>query len=473
MPPKKRKRTTVREALTNSGGDIITLQFEPSSRTLTDWTPDLIRSAELLAQGGNLRLAADLCEEMLADDRIKGVLETRVEGLLGLPLTFEEGVGRRKRSAKRQLEAEEDWDASCPEDQLAAVMKSGILLGAGLFQNAWRWRDNGRVIGQIQHYRERFLRYDENDRTWKVLVDPGSEIVITPGDGQWGLYTPGGPSKPWLHGAWRGLSRWWLVKQLARSDWARHSEVHGSPARVAERTDTKTLDTMGVENRRQLAADLASLGRDSGIVLPPGYKLSLIEAVARTWEMFQAQVNMANMAITIILAGQNLTTEVSGGSLAAAQVHKEVRGDKIRMDDQTIATTVHDQNLVHWAGFNFGEPGLAPWPRRQVAPPMNVAEQGDAMGKLADGITKMNTALGNVRDDDGDPVEVDALELLSKAGIPLVKRETPANDSEGQGDTGDGGDSNGDGNGGGSNDGKKKAAPNRPAKQPPSRPTPR
>jgi hypothetical protein len=426
MPTKKRKRTTVREALTNQGGDPIVLQFEPSSRSLTDWTPDLIKSAELVAQGGNLRLAADLCEEMLADDRIKGVIETRVEGLLGLPLSFEEGVGRRKRSAKHALEAEEDWDASCPEDQTAAVMKWGILLGAGLFQNAWTWRDNGRVVGAIAHYRERFLRYDEASRGWKVLVDPGVEIDITPGDGQWGLYTPCGRHMPWLHGAWRGLSRWWLVKQLARSDWARHSEVHGSPARVAERTDVKMADTVSATSRRQIAEELQALGRDTGIVMPPGYKLTLVEAVARTWEMFQAQINMANAAITIILAGQNLTTEVSGGSLAAAQVHKEIRGDKIRMDDQTISTTIHDQNLVYWAGFNFGEPGLAPWPRRQVAPPMNIAEQGESIGKLGDGIQKMNAAIANVRDEDGDPVEVDALELLTKAGVPLVKREAPS-----------------------------------------------
>lgn len=36
--------------------------LEPSSRVYLTWTPEMLRSAEVLADGGNLRVAADLCE---------------------------------------------------------------------------------------------------------------------------------------------------------------------------------------------------------------------------------------------------------------------------------------------------------------------------------------------------------------------------------------------------------------------------
>ena len=58
-------------------------------RSTAIWTPDLLRVAEWEADAGRLRLAADLWESMLADDRLKGVLDTRTDALLGRPLSFE------------------------------------------------------------------------------------------------------------------------------------------------------------------------------------------------------------------------------------------------------------------------------------------------------------------------------------------------------------------------------------------------
>src|SRR5262245_35766096 len=103
------------------------LVTEPSVRTFCDWNPGLLRAARLQADGGSLRLAADLCEAMLADDRIQGVLRTRTRGLLGLKLSFEEGHGRRKKAAVRALEAEEDWWTAFPEDALGHLLDWATL----------------------------------------------------------------------------------------------------------------------------------------------------------------------------------------------------------------------------------------------------------------------------------------------------------------------------------------------------------
>src|SRR5689334_12299157 len=57
-----------------------TVYVEPSFRAFHEWTPTLLRGAELIADGGTLRAAADLCDAMLADDRLLGVLNKRVHG---------------------------------------------------------------------------------------------------------------------------------------------------------------------------------------------------------------------------------------------------------------------------------------------------------------------------------------------------------------------------------------------------------
>lgn len=373
------------KAQTESGRSI----REASARSFVTWTPALIRSAEILAQGGNLRLAADLAEEILIDDRVNGVLSSRIGGLLGLPLEFEPGLGRRKGRAIRALEAGEDWWSSFPEDQLSQLLGWGIVLGVGLGQMVWSYNDAGRVVGKLKTWHPRALRFDWNTREWMLQLDDSSEIIITPGDGTWILYTPYGANRPWAFALWRGLARWWLLKQYARSDFGRVGEM--TAARVGTAPQGAT-----VIDRRAFASDLQNMGSDTGICCPSGFDVKLIETKASTHELFVAQNKLANDGITILIGGQNLTTEVSGGSLAAAQVHAEVRADKIRNDDETLATTIHDQYLERWADLNFGDPGAAPWPLHETSPPTDTAALATTWSAAGDAINKWKLAGANV-----------------------------------------------------------------------------
>jgi len=78
---------------------------------------------------------------------------------------------------------------------------------------------------------------------------------------------------------------------------------------------------------------------------------------------------MADEAIAILIRGGNLGTNVEGGSRAAAETQAR-SGDlgNLRFDAQSWTTTVHDQSLVYWAEFNYGDKNLAPWPVYPVEP---------------------------------------------------------------------------------------------------------
>ncbi len=383
---------------------------EQTVRTFADWTPSMLRQARMQADSGSLRMAADLCEAMQTDDRVKGILPTRTRGLIGLDLSFEAGGGdgRRRRSAIKALEAEEDWWAAYPEEALGQLLDWGTMLGVGLGQQIWEKLPNGREVGRLKIWHPRWLRYDWGRRAWMLTVDGGREIEITPGDGTWILYTPGGAHRPWLHGAWIALGKWWLWKEYAREDWARHSEVHGQPIRVGTAPEGAKVDA-----KAQLAADLADLGSDTSIVLPVGYEVDLLEAKARTWEMFQAQIELVNVAIAIILAGQNLTTEVQGGSYAAAEVHRFIRGDLIRADGQTLSTCLHDQGVVFWAERNFGDRALAPWPKWDTQPPEDLAALAQIWGSTIASVNAWNTLLA------AQNQEVDFDEIARRVRLPV------------------------------------------------------
>jgi hypothetical protein len=362
---------------------------EPSFRSSIVWSPALIRSAEMQADAGNLRLAASLCEAMLGDDRVHGcLLDVRIRGLLGLPVTFAEGVGRKRKAAIKALEVDEDWTEAFPEDSLAEWMLWGILLGISIARLKWvddkgrprlfKRKGGERLIPRMEVIHPSAIRIDIATHKIFLRQADGSEIEITPGDGTWMVYTPYGPKRPWARGLWRGISRWWLLKEYAKADWGRYSERHGMGLWVGI-----AAEGANPEDRDMLAADLQALGRDSSITPPAGYSVELVESTANTWSTYQAQTNVANTAIAVSALGQNLTTELSGGSFAAASIHATVKGQIIRADDESSATTIHDQGLTWYAEFNWGDRQLAPWPARDTELPEDLAKKVETQQKAA------------------------------------------------------------------------------------------
>src|SRR5262245_14426452 len=75
---------------------------QPSIRCQTTWTPAQLRAAMSSADSGELRTVGMLCEWILADDRVRKAFETRIGGLLGLDLDFEDQLPSRKKGKQRK-----------------------------------------------------------------------------------------------------------------------------------------------------------------------------------------------------------------------------------------------------------------------------------------------------------------------------------------------------------------------------------
>lgn len=375
-----------------------TVYREPSTRVLQDWTPAMLRSALTLADAGTLRMAADLCEALKGDGRVRAALGQRTRGLLRLPLEFE--------AERKQVEKAigEDWYEAFPEDELAQLHDWGTLLGVGLGELVWKKSGSGRDIPRLKVWHSRWLRFDWPTREWMLTVDGGSEIQVTAGDGRWILYTPGGANRPWVNGAWRSVAKAWLLKTYSVGDWARYDEVHGAPQRVAIAPQDASK-----EKRKEVAADIAEMGADTAIALPAGYDLKLVEATSRSWETFRESIGWACTEIAIAILGQNLTTEVQGGSFAAAGVHGKVAQHLIEADAETESTATREQALSWWAQYNFGNRDLAPWPRRKTEPPEDAKAKAETQRATGEAIKALRDA----------GLDVDAEAMAEKAGVPL------------------------------------------------------
>lgn len=391
---------------------------QPSQRVFTTWTPALLKAAFAQAESGNVRLASELCDNMLADDRINTVFDTRIGGLLGLQIEFEAGQGRRKNRAIKALEAEEDWWAMFPESELWPLLAWGRLFGIS-FGQLHPTDNKGRSVPRLEFWHPRNTRFDWQKRQWMARVDGSAfEVPIVPGDGQWIAYAPYGAYRPWASGLWRGLARWWLLKSLAQDDAGRRSEKSGTT--VVESDISNNSDDER-QLRIDLARDMSDAARDAVIILPSGFSASLLESKDSIKDNQGSLVDMANSAIAIAVLGQNLTTEVSGGSYAAATVHSKVQIQRIRADAETASTTIHDQALEWWAEFNFGTRDVAPWPIWKTDPPTDQVSRATVLSTLATALSTLKNVGYTINKEDlEEEFDIELEELPPEPVAPPV-----------------------------------------------------
>jgi phage gp29-like protein len=370
---------------TRKSFESVTAIYPATVRTLTTWTADRIRAAELQADGGSYRLASDCCDWILTDDRVE-TLTTRVEALTGLTPTFEaSGDKRRSNRAVKALDAQEDWWEGYSDAELTQLHIWGVLLGVSLARHYWDADEDhgGRLLPHPEWWPTQTLQQDQQTRKWSIADSTNQRHDVAAGDSEWILHTPYGKNRPHARGKWRALARWVLFKELARQDWSRHSEK--ASTLVASAPDGSTKD-----QRKQLAADLAEIGGDAVVALSPGYRLDLLEVEANTKAIYESQIELANKAISIIIRGSAQTTEVGDkGSRSAVEV-QERKGDNVKLvwDANTLGATIHKQSLSWWAEFNYGDRRLAPWPSWPVKPEEDLKVKVETEEKSFDTVDK-------------------------------------------------------------------------------------
>ena len=389
----------------------------PYRPTIDGWTPNRVKCAYDAAQAGNMQELADLWEDMTSDDRIDGVLAQRTHGLLGLPLHFAGGSEQARSDLGLSSDgAPGEWYRAHPEEELVRLLSWGLGLGIGLAQKV----PLPRLFGQPQRYRlqtwsPRWLTYDwtgQSGSYWRVTTKQGLQRVV-PG-GQWVLFTPYGSQKPWTWGKWRSLAFPWLIKHFALEDRANHSEVMGSPTLVGKSPQGGTEPA-----RKRFLTELAALARNGRIVLPAGWDLDMLEAKARTWEIYSESTDWADKALTIILAGQIVTTEGSQG-FASGNVQDAIKGDFVRFDAERLSTCLHDQALEPWAFANYGDYSAAPYPVWNTERPVSLSQQSNTYEILGRAIQGLDTAL------EASDMRVDAQALCEKYDVPLTKGKNEA-----------------------------------------------
>lgn len=358
------------------------IYVEPPIPNTTEFaTVDQVRAVIAQHISGRFRMSALLAERMQWNPRLKAVLQTRLSGLIAAEVRFE--PAKENRDARRAArEFAEDWPRMVSAPVRKQYRKWALLLGVAFGQRALELSpDSGRQIFKLRSYWPGFASWYWSEGGYQVqtfdagVVDTASPSLKAVGapSPQLGLVNPS--AQPWVvdepNGAnsWRDgliLAAWrpWLGHEWSSRDQARNSEKNGIGAIKVKypRGDgdqhaaallrfTNGVRTMGSEGV------IPCEQRQDG---EPSFDAEPFEFTGTGNQAISDALGSNAVALAILFLGHNLTTEVKGGSYAAAGVGEFIRDD-IKADDAAAEWACFGPQLAQpYCMLNYGDPELAP-----------------------------------------------------------------------------------------------------------------
>jgi phage gp29-like protein len=160
---------------------------------------------------------------------------------------------------------------------------------------------------------------------------------------------------------------WWLAyfKRQVLKFWVAYCEKFGTPTAVL----THPLSATERE-RRAFKRIIGSIQQETGLVVPEGVSLSLLEA-QRQGSVFAYKdlIELCNREMSKALLGQTLTTEAGErGAYGLGRVHQDVRADLTRADARALEAVINGQLVRAIVDLNFPA-GRRHYPRWRIEPP--------------------------------------------------------------------------------------------------------
>ena len=160
---------------------------------------------------------------------------------------------------------------------------------------------------------------------------------------------------------------WWLAyfKRQVLKFWVAFCEKFGTPTAVL----THPLSATERE-RRAFRRIIGSVQQETGLVVPEGVSLSLLEAQRQgSVQAYRDLIELCNREMSKALLGQTLTTEPGErGAYSLGRVHQDVRADLTRADARALEAVINSQLVRAIVDLNFPA-GRRHYPRWRLNPP--------------------------------------------------------------------------------------------------------
>jgi phage gp29-like protein len=287
----------------------------------------------------------DEYEQLLADSRVKGAFNSRRAGTLSLEWEIDQ-----MEAAPRPFKTIKEVFKDYPMQDLIADMMQAVFFGYQPTEVIWK--KTGAYVLPIQVVTKpaRWFRYsDTNELRYltkrnMITGEPVAKYKF--------LVPRYHPSYGNPYGEALGSAVYWPVK-------FRHTGFRYFTTFI-ERYAMPWLKfsyPLGMQDFRvsEMVNILSSTLADGVIAVPAETPTEILDIGKETSaNIYKEFIDLCNTEIAIAILGQNLTTEVQGGSYAAAKAHQLVRRDLIDEDVRMITDTMN--TLIDWIyEINFGD----------------------------------------------------------------------------------------------------------------------
>lgn len=329
------------EVATTLGGRDITRGFVAGN--LIEQPEDQV----LLSRGGgDLRLY----EELLRDDQVHMAFQQRRLAVVSAEWEVDPG-GKRARD-KAAAEFLREQLKRIRFDALTDKMLYGVFYGYAVAELLYA-RDGAQVVIDAVKVRNRrrFGFHGSGELVLRTASAPQGERLPTR---KFWMFQTGADHDDAPYGL--GLGHWlyWPVffKRNGIKFWLIFLEKFGQP--TAKGTYPSTAST---DERSKLLQALEAISTESGVIVPEGMMVELLEAARSGTADYTALHDRMNAAISKVIVGQTMTGD-QGSSRAQAQVHMEVRQDLVKADADLVCESFN-LTVARWlTQWNF--PNAAP-----------------------------------------------------------------------------------------------------------------
>lgn len=414
------------------------LELPITVQTVWSSYDEIAEALDQLSISGNYLPASLLAQAVWSDDRVSACLNTRTNAIFGLPMEFkypgqdqpEDDASADMLQLKEHIRdvVEGEWEDILPGAAAREWLRWGLMLNLGIGELVWKWvasdEPDGLQIPTLKVWSSQFAYWRWDTRSnW--LNHTGGTTELQPGDGHWVCISPQGHNHGWLYGLIQSIGWLYLDRIFLKRNWARANEKFSLGVMKA----FVPADGGDVDKNRFLAA-VENMPHEATVMLPVTEKgnkfdLEMVKTDAATgWETFLNTKRSIDTDIAVCILGQNLSTEVSGGSggtggsKAAAKVHNDIREDILKADVEILATTIKTQILTPMVARNWGHvieamggqlQDFVPNVTWQIEPPEDKQQDTEAIQALALAIPALS-AFG-----------ADIGALLERFNIPMLE----------------------------------------------------
>lgn len=315
--------------------------------------------------GGDLRLY----EELLRDDQVKATWGQRQ--LAVTAAEWEVEAGGQSAVDKAAADFLKEQLTSIRFDRATTNMLYGVFYGYAVAECMWG-RDGRHVtLDAIKVRNRRRFRFDGAGRLRLLTYsNPNGELLP---DRKFWTFATGADHDDEPYGQGLGYWLYWPVffKRNGLRLWLVFLEKFGQPTAMGTFPQSATA-----QQKKRLLQALEAIHSDSGVIVPDGMQIELIEAARSGTADYTELYDRMDRAIAKVILGHTGSSESTPGRLGGEDMAGDVRDDIVKADADVVCESFN-QSVVRW---------LTEWNYPTARPPRvwRKMEEPEDLDKLAE-----------------------------------------------------------------------------------------